>query len=1123
MDLSNPNKTVFSKTFYAGRRVALAKDNNDFNTLFHFRKKRKEEKRGIIEHLQLLNEIDLNIKTNNKNLSVLCACFIPEYDIIMVSGTNNTITAWHFSKSEILNLNATSEYILTKEEKKLAILIANQPQSTIIWDPQLKCLFTGQKDGKILKWELTNPYPIFDDTLDVNIVRKKIQKINQTEKENNYKEETNIFQKYKDKASKYKEKINSILLEDKKKNLSVSCLLMLKKLQLLAASYYNGYIILWDTLLKEYRKCYYDQTTGVYYLAYDSFRNLLFTCGLNHDIYVYDPYIDCSSVFKLSGHTCSITMIDINEKESELISLDIGGNVKIWDTTTLVNFQSFKINEEDEDYERRNQQKILKNKKQKIISILKMVYFQKLKKIFIYGDKTLFFEADRSNCPDLADDQAICSCYYDYESLNLISFCLRKIKFWNLLTGKVRMLYDDPMGSEMTAIAVDKTCKRAYLGDNYGKIKNINLRNGLILKNLESHSTEIKFLIHSSELNLVASCSVDNIIKIHNNKELFSTEVIKEIKIIDNNITSLCFLDTFWRLCIGLANGMLKFYDIEHFHYDSDLEVDSSSIKGELTVMHQIQGLEIVLCSYSTGNIKLIVTPPSNAKYKIIHEFSTNKDNNSIPVSCIEFDNANHHMFLGDILGNIFYYDISNIYEIYKTIPINNKKQFSSDGIINKENYTIFKNLTIKNIWKIEAHKEAIRHIHYVNVTPRIIITTSYDLKIKIFSADNGKFKDEFKQIANRIKPVPIGIKYYLLDPFGEKDNKYGPKYLYRKDVADFNGGKIKDSNNQQIAEVAKRITEYNAREKLWLTTRNTNLPDNMSNDWKLNINIEKIKEKEEKNIQDLLNKVKAIEKITKETESILINQSIYSELYKPKYIEEMNDMDKIKELSKNIQERLRNVKLAVSRANQNYNKMVELSKKQKKADEKLSNLINKRRKFKSALCRNFSYKNSKIPLIDENFKIFNTKKINNNEIKEKIESAKDNTNIVKEKEKDLTLKKMTNRKVFQPSKTKNILPGLKSQYAMDRTKLITPGDHFNKYQIDFSEGYKAIFQPFKKLVKKAKKSQNRLSRVKSSILYKRNNNKLFDENSEKSMMPNNKKFLILEKCLKKLEQNISV
>ena len=126
----------------------------------------------------------------------------------------------------------------------------------------------------------------------------------------------------------------------------------------------------------------------------------------------------------------------------------------------------------------------------------------------------LFFETDSSNFPELADDQIICSCYCDRTTKNLLSFCLKKIKFWNLLTGKVTQIYDDPIGAEMTAIAVDKTCKRAYLGDNTGKLRNINLKNGTVLKDLKPHNTEIKFLIHSIELNLIATCSMDNIIKI---------------------------------------------------------------------------------------------------------------------------------------------------------------------------------------------------------------------------------------------------------------------------------------------------------------------------------------------------------------------------------------------------------------------------------------------------------------------------------------------------------------------------------------------------------------------------------------------------------------------------------
>ena len=75
-----------------------------------------------------------------------------------------------------------------------------------------------------------------------------------------------------------------------------------------------------------------------------------------------------------------------------------------------------------------------------------------------------------------------------------------------------------------------------------------------------------------------------------------------------------------------------------------------------------------------------------------------------------------------------------------------------------------------------------------------------------------------------------------------------------------------------------------------------------MSNDWKLDIDIQKMQEKEEEEYLEML-----------ETR---------------KYIEEMNDIEKIKELSQVIQDRLRNVKLAVSKANLNQSKMVDLTKK---------------------------------------------------------------------------------------------------------------------------------------------------------------------------------------------------
>ena len=1096
------------------KQITMCKNNTDINNI---NKKKKKNQLDEEDYSPIINEekeidIDLYLNNNkrnkkdqkrkkekerpiqNKKLSVICTCFIPEYDLLMISSTNNTITAWKYSRNEIKNVNVTSEYRFTKEELKLAIFITSSPQTSMAWDDQQKCLLTGQEDGRILKWDLAEPNPIIEDTLNIQTVMEKMNKEIQSKKDTQaILDNKRLLQLLHDKSVRHKGSLNNpFIMEDRSKNVAVSFLLMLKKLQLLAAAYYNGFVILWDTILKEYRKCYFDQSVPFYSIAYDSIRNLLFASGFNSDIYVYDPYIDGSSIYKLQGHRHSINYIDTNEKESELISIDISGTINIWDTTELINFQTIKLNEEVE-----NKNMVKKNhgeediKKNKLSAKYKMLYLSKLKKIFIYGSKNIFFETDRSNFPDLADDQVICSCYYDKTTKNLLSFCLRKIKFWNLLTGKVTQMYDDPMGNEMTAIAVDKPCKRAYLGDNTGRLKNINLKNGTTLKELSAHSTEIKFLVHSMELNLVATCSIDNVIKIHDDHELLETEVKKELKITEFSVRALCLINRFSRLGIGLSNGAVKFYDIEHYHFDSDLESDSSSVTGEVSCLDQIEELELVLCCYSNGICKFIVTPPSTAKFNTIYQFNNSKEGVPTSICCLEFDNNLHHVFIGDISGMINCYDISQIYDTMEEIQnAEENRNFDTETIITKENLNLFSKISIKHLWCTEAHKESIRHIHYIDVKPRIIVTTSHDLRIKIFGADNGKYQDEFKQSANRTKPVPVGIKYYLLDPFGEEENSGEAHYFKRKDIINFNPNQRNDNtSNQQITEVAKKITEFNAKEKLWLACKNSNLPYNMSNDWKLDINIDKLKEKEEEEYLAMLETVAEIEKITNATEIILQSRSIYSEAYRPKYIEEMNDIEKIKELSDVIQDRLRNVKLAVSKANLNQSKMVDLTKKKEEENKKnqkikkMGGYFKKKVRLPKYLLKSKSAMNilqNKTDLKNKKNIIINNKDNEGNVILNLNEPELDQGQIKSGSE--LSLISGLRQNLAQKS-NKNVLPILKSRYAMSRRKLKSPNDFFNLYQDEFAKGYKDLFSPIKILFAKTKETKKQIIRTNSNLI----------------------------------------
>ena len=751
-----------------------------------------------IKHEQFISPV-------NKKLTAVAMVFINEFDVLLISTTNNKICAWQYANSDFKNVNTNHDYRIEKNYFRCSILSSDSPQNTLSWDPILRNLYSGQSDGKILKWNLSKPKPLEKEELDYE--KAKLKKEEELKKNKGFDAEANLLEKRFNQQKRHASPIKipgkdtSVLNERKKRN-SVSCTLLLGKLQLLAASYYNGNIILWDTLLKEFRKFYFDQETGVYAMTYDSQKNYLITAGFNHDIYIYDPYIDNNSIYKLTGHNWSLNSIISIEKESEIISLDILGNIKIWDSLNFLNFQTINLNETLE--VKKTPVDSLKNKK--LSSNLKMLYISKIKKILVYGNKNIIFETDKAQNPNLADDQIILACFYEKITKSIISFCLRKIKMWNIFTGKLNKVYEDPMNNEITALTIDINMKRAFLGDNTGHIKNLNMKNGKLLKELEPHLVEINMLAHSLALNIVVSCSIDNVIKIHDDSELTESEVKKELFIQNGQIKCIAICEKYARLAIGLSTGLIKFYDIEHFRYDSDIHSDDPNIKNfndEVTCLAPLQGTEIIFTGKASGGCKFMVIPPSQLKFEEISSFYNShldpKDNKvyNIPVTCCDYDMERKLMFTGDQVGYIKCYDIKPIFDFCETDETICKK-YSKTRAMN-DVPTHVEGIEVQLKWKVEAHKESLKHIHHVDIEPRIVISTSNDLHIKIFSADTGQYKDELKQISCKYKPVPIGIKYTINDPFKSKNEQNKEEFIiYRKQLEGHTKENLEDIENQQ-------------------------------------------------------------------------------------------------------------------------------------------------------------------------------------------------------------------------------------------------------------------------------------------------------------------------------------
>ena len=404
--------------------------------------KKKGRRQSLVPNMQTTTKKQKNNSTNNplpknnenetkeikriphkdfyKKLTIINTCFVDEYNLLFVSSFNNIISAWKYNEQSFKNINYVDEsdnsiIIRNSIIYSCPLLSADLPQSTMDWDPMQKKLYSGQSDGKILIWDILTSKGKEEDVLDFQKAKKKHEMEN----------ENNLSMKEKNQEKEIAKKEKRITHD------GVSSIKVLGKMQMIAAGYYNGCVLLWDLMLRDYRKFYSDQNTGIYQITYDEIKKLIFTCGFTHDIYVYDPYIDGFCINKLEGHNYGVNSLGCNENIEELVSIDIYGNIKIWDLTNFYNYQTLNLNETI------NNNKEFNINKKKLSSNQKMILLPKENKIFTYGEKVMLYSKESSNLPDLCDSQTVLGCFYRDHKYQLVTVCLKKVKVWNIFNGKI--------------------------------------------------------------------------------------------------------------------------------------------------------------------------------------------------------------------------------------------------------------------------------------------------------------------------------------------------------------------------------------------------------------------------------------------------------------------------------------------------------------------------------------------------------------------------------------------------------------------------------------------------------------------------------------------------------------
>ena len=776
------------------------------NNKIKYNNKEKERERlptpeSVKREIKIINNTNNNDKQQNlKEIKYypIYACFVDDYDLLFISSNNNKISAWRYDNKrnefkninnlEFNNINSNFEDNI----KYIPLYSCELPQYAMCFDNSLKVLYSGQENGKILQWDFSSSKPvhIFEindenknniyNTMSVSNSKRKIlnilsfSKIERSKLINGKKEKNKESEEKEEKKEKEKEKIIKYMSNKDSKNKSVSCLLLINNLRLLCSTYYTGQIILWDTITKKPKKIYKDQKTIVYQAIYNPIKNRIYTCGFEHEIYVYDPYNEEIAVEKIKGHMSSISSISFNEENNEMISIDIQGIMKIWDTNNFTNFQTINIKESLNNEVNNDKQKMKKNLK--LNSNFYVEALSNVKQIIAYGENNLIlFEKGKTLNPNLCDDNLIIGCTFNSYNNELITISTERIKCWNIFNGKVNKIFENLMnGAEISIFELDKRNKKCYLGDIIGKIRCYNLINGILLKEFKSHNFGIVKIFHSLKYKMLITASSDLCIRLHsgldNNDDIYReininnylSTILKEKKFLKN----FSFNESDNIIIIALSNGWITYYDLNSNKYIND-----NSEKNEQGVIKRTPGLssfidlpniKCLFVAYENGE-RYIISKINNKYYHFLsgkkfcefieddnQDIKVNKIRKNIIYSSVYDDNSNR-LIIGDHAGYIFCYELNKINEILE------KNYNSKEEIL----LSVKKNLIIPYIFKIQPYKQSITNLSIpISLFPKIFLSVGSDSIVKLFGFEKGNYIESLKQISIKYTSVPVAISF---------------------------------------------------------------------------------------------------------------------------------------------------------------------------------------------------------------------------------------------------------------------------------------------------------------------------------------------------------------------------
>ena len=445
-------------------------------------------------------------------------------------------------------------------------------------------------------------------------------------------------------------------------------------------------------------------------------------------------------IYKITGHSSPLIGLLVIENTSQVVSLDSEGNLKIWDIKKFNCVQSFSVENNDEKHKFNPQS---------------LTYIPRPLKLVLSGRSISLYEYDKNYNPNFVDDYVALCAKFVPSSLSFFTPHGNKIKIWNGLTGDIKKIYSDITKAEITAFILDFYCKRMIIGDSSGETAVFNVINGAKIKNLPKHGAEVLKIIHVQDHEMFVTASMDNTIKISDDKKLNESEIIRTIHLPEVVVSFLEYEPKNKFIISGTHNGLLAFWEIETgklngtYHEEKDEEITSICI---------IDNSNYIILSNAIGQISIVGLPPFLFKYTNIHCFSNiDPDTKSlVGVVSMSLCNKTSRIFILDDKGFLKCFDLVEVFNLLRT----QKNKVIRDSVITTSFLSPpkFHDSDFKLVFAVKTHNEQVKSLEYLQ-DESLLITTAFDKKVKLWEAETGKYIDSFQQNYDKKDPKPIAFK----------------------------------------------------------------------------------------------------------------------------------------------------------------------------------------------------------------------------------------------------------------------------------------------------------------------------------------------------------------------------